>query len=198
MKVGVVALAAVLVFLLARCAARPLAAAAAALLFVVLPTQTLSQARSRDTGLVLVLATLVAAASPSVRPRRRALLAGLLAGCTVWFKQDFVLAAAAGGAVAVALGAASGPRTARSDGPGDGTKALFLESAPIPFALGLGAGPAMLAATLAAHGTLEEFFRQAVLFPATTFGRFRSLPLSLRFDQLAAAFGPGIASKGLL
>ncbi len=196
-KLGVVALAAVLLFLLARLVARPLAAAAAALLFIALPTQTLSL-RSRDTGLVLVLAALLAACAPWNRPRRGAFVAGLLAGLTAWFKQDFVLAAAAGGAVAVVLGAAAGPpRTARSDGPGGGTRALFFEGL-FPFALGLIAGPALLAATLAAHGTLEDFFRQAILFPATTFGRFRSLPVSLRFEQLASAFGPGISSRGAL
>jgi len=195
-KVVVVALTAALVFLLARRAARPLAAAAAALLFVVLPTQTLSL-RSRDTGLVLVLATLLAACRPSASPRRRALVAGLLAGFTVFFKQDFVLAAALGGAVAVALAAATRASPGRRARTGDGWKTIF-EEGLLPFAAGLVAGPALLAATLAAHGTFAEFLRQAILFPATSFGRFRSLPLSLRFEQLGAAFGPGISSKGVL
>jgi hypothetical protein len=194
-KLAVVAVAAVLVFLLARLVARPRGAAAAALLFVVLPTQTLSL-RTRDTGLVLVLAALLAASSPSAHPRRRALLAGLLAGFTVFFKQDFVLAAAAGGATALLLDAAARKRLSRNAGK-EGRASLFLEGL-LPFAAGLAAGPAALAATLAAHGTLGEFFEQAIRFPATSFARFRSIPLSLRFEQLAGGMGPGIPLKGAL
>lgn len=195
-KAGVVALAATLLLLLAWRVARPLAAVAAALLFVVLPTQTLSL-RSRDTGLVLVLATLVAASAPAVRPRRRALLSGLLAGATVFFKQDFVLAAAVGAAAAVAPGAPTSAYSDRRAGTRDRRKTMF-EEGLLPFAAGLAAGPALLAATLAAQGTFAEFFRQAILFPATQFGRFRSLPLSLRFAQLAGAVEKGISSKGVL
>lgn len=189
-KLGVVALAAVLVFLLARLGARTGWAAAAALLFVVLPTQTLSL-RSRDTGLVLVLATLLAAGAPTDRPRRRALLAGLLAGLTVWFKQDFVGAAAAAGAIAVAAQAVRDAPHARR------LRASLLD-ALVPFTVGLCGGLATLAASLAVRGTFNEFFKQAILFPATSFGRFRSIPLSLRFRQLASAVGEGISSKGSL
>ena len=193
-KVAVVALAAVLVFQLARRAARPGWAAAAALLFIVLPTQTLSL-RSRDTGLVLVLAALLAATAPSGRPGTRALFAGLLAGLTVFFKQDFVLAAAAGGAAAL-IGRARA-RPASGAQPEGGPKTLFIEGL-LPFAVGLGAGLAAFAITLAAHGTFKEFFEQAVLFPATSFERFRSLPVSLRFEQLAGAMGRGISLKRVL
>ena len=187
MKLGVVALAAVLVFLLARLAARTGWAAAAALLFVVLPTQTLSL-RSRDTGLVLVLATLLAACAPTDRPRRRALLAGLLAGLTIWFKQDFVGAAAVAGAIAVAA------QAVRDAPPARRLRAALLD-ALVPFTAGLAAGLATLAAALAVRGTFKEFFEQAILFPATSFGRFRSIPLSLRFEQLAEALGRGISSN---
>ena len=186
-KLAVVALAAVLVFLLARLAARAGWAAAAALLFVVLPTQTLSL-RSRDTGLVLVLATLLAACAPTDRPRRRALLAGLLAGLTIWFKQDFVAAAAAAGAIAVAAQAVR-------DAPAPRRFRAALVDALVPFTAGLAAGMATLAATLAVRGTFKEFFEQAILFPATSFGRFRSIPLSLRFEQFAEVLGRGISSN---
>jgi hypothetical protein len=189
-KLAVVALAAILVFLLARLAARAGWAAAAALLFVVLPTQTLSL-RSRDTGLVLVLGTLLVACSPTVRPRRRALIAGLLAGAASWFKQDFVAAAAVAGAIAVALPAFEGAP------PGRKLRAALLD-ALVPFTVGLAAALAFLATTLVWHGTFEEFFKQAILFPSTSFGRFRSIPLSLRFDQFAEAFGRGISSNVVL
>ena len=175
-KLGVVALAAILVFLLARLAARAGWAAAAAVLFVILPTQTLSL-RSRDTGLVLVLATLLTACAPTLRPRRRALLGGLLAGATAWFKQDFVAAAAVAGAIAVAAQAVQAAPPARK------LRAALLD-ALVPFTVGLCGGLATLAASLAARGTFKEFFEQAILFPSTSFGRFRSIPLSLRFDQL--------------
>lgn len=194
-KIAAVALAAVLVFLLARLAARPLAAALAALLFVALPTQTLSL-RSRDLGLVFVLAALLAACAPSSRPRRRALVAGFLAGLTAWVKQDFAAAAAVGAGAALALEAGARARLARRTRPG-GSPIRPSAGVLVPFALGLCAGVASLAATLAMHGTLGEFFRQAILFPATSFGRFRSLPLSLRFEQLAGALGPGISPEGL-
>lgn len=194
-KLAAVAIAAVLVFLLARLAARPRWAAAAALLFVVLPTQTLSL-RTRDAGLVLVLATLLAASSPSARPRRRALLAGLLAGLTAWFKQDFAIAAAAGGATAILLGAAARRRLAPKRTAG-GRTPLVVEGL-LPFVAGLAVGPAALAATLAAHGTFGEFFEQTIRFPATSFGRFRAIPLSLRFGQLAEGMGPGISLKDAL
>ncbi|MEO8054660.1 MAG: glycosyltransferase family 39 protein [Acidobacteriota bacterium] len=189
-KLGVVALAAVLVFLLARLAARTGWAAAAALLFIVLPTQTLSL-RSRDAGLVLVLATLLAACRPTDRPRRRALVAGLLAGLTFWFKQDFVGAAAVAGAIAVGTSAALSAPAGRKL-----RAALF--DALVPFTAGLAAGLATLAAVLAVRGTFKEFFEQAILFPTASFARFRSIPLSLRFEQLADAVGEGISSKGSL
>ncbi|MBK9064717.1 MAG: hypothetical protein IPL89_16230 [Acidobacteria bacterium] len=186
-KIGVVALAAVLLFLLARLAARTGWAAASALLFVVLPTQTLSL-RSRDAGLVLVLATLLAACAPTDRPRRRALVAGLLAGLTFWFKQDFVGAAAVAGAIAVGTSAALSAPLGRK------LRATLFD-ALIPFAVGLSIGLATLAATLAVRGTFKEFFEQAILFPTSSFGRFRSIPLSLRFEQVAEAFGRGISSN---
>ena len=189
-KLGVVALAAVLVFLLARQAARAGWAAAAALLFVVLPTQTLSL-RSRDTGILLVLATLLAACSPTDRPRRRALVAGLLAGLTIGFKQDFVAAAGVAGAIAVALPAFGSAPAGRK------LRAALLD-ALAPFTVGLAATLAFLATTLVLHGTFEEFFKQAILFPASSFARFRSIPLSLRFDQLAEALGRGISSNEIL
>jgi hypothetical protein len=186
-KLGVVAFAAALVFLLARLAARAGWAAAAALVFVVLPTQTLSL-RSRDTGLVLVLATLFAACRPTTSPRRRAFVAGLLAGATIFFKQDFVLAAAVSGAVAL-----GGPALLRAP---IGRRGRTLAEALLPFAVGLFAGVASLAVTLAALGAFREFFEQAIVFPATSFERFRSLPLSLRFEQLAGAVKRGIFSNG--
>jgi hypothetical protein len=189
-KIAVVALAAVLVFLLARLAARAGWAAAAALLFVVLPTQTLSL-RSRDTGLVLVLATLLAACSPTDRPRRRALLAGLLAGATFWFKQDFVAAAAVAGAIAVGTSAALSAPVGRR------LRAVLFD-ALFPFGVGCFTGLATLVSVLAARGTFKEFFEQAILFPSTSFGRFRSIPLSLRFSQLAGAAGEGISLKASL
>ena len=179
-KAAVLVAAAVLVFLLGRRAARPWAAAGAALLFLALPSQTLSL-RSRDTGLVIVLATLCAASAPGLRPKTRAILTGLLAGLTVWFKQDFALAAVLASVLALAL-----------------DKAMLTSSALLRFAAGLAAGPVSLTATLAAQGTLEEFCRQAILFPATSFALFRALPLSLRFEQLCAAMGPGISAKGVL
>jgi len=189
-KLGVVVLAAVLLFLLARLAARTRWAAAAALLFVILPTQTLSL-RSRDTGLVLVLATLLAACSPTDRPRRRALLAGLLAGLTFWFKQDFVAAAAVAGAIAVAA------QAVRDAPPARRLRAAFFD-ALVPFTVGLFAGLTTLVATLAARGNFAEFFRQAIAFPAASFGRFRSIPVSLRFRQLRWAFGGEISLNELL
>jgi hypothetical protein len=189
-KLAVVALAAALVFLLARLATRPLWAAAAGLVFVALPTQTLSL-RSRDPGLILVLATLLAACVPSDRPRRRALVAGLLAGSTVLFKQDFAAVAAAAGSVAVLLSAVSAAEPGRRLREG-------LTEGLVPFALGTAAAPLALAAAFVAQDIFVEFVRQAVAFPARSFARVRGLPVSFHLAQLEDAIGRGASLRPLL
>ncbi len=189
-KMGVVALAAVLVYLLARLAARAEWAAAAGILFIVLPTQTLSL-RSRDTGLVLVLATLLAAHSPSLHPGRRAIMAGFLAGLTLWFKQDFAAVAGLAGAVAVAVPAFHAAKAGRK------VRTVFRE-ALVPFGAGLVVAPLALAATLASTGSFGEFVRQAVVFPATVFGRVRRLTLGFRVSQLGSALASGAPRRAVI
>jgi hypothetical protein len=154
-----------LVCALARVRSGRLVALAAAGLFALSPCQT-SALRPRDLGLLFVLAAFGACLVSSERPTRPVWLvaAGALLGASAWFKQDF--AAAAAGAVLVALfSRVEVPREARAKGGFLLAASAFAVFAPAP-------------ALLFLQGALREAWRQAIVFPATQFEAVRRLSVT--------------------
>lgn len=189
-KIAVGVAAAVLVFALSRRLARRGAAMAAALLFVVAPTQTLSL-RPRDLGVLLALAAvLLATRGIEDDEGWRVPLSGAFAGAAVWAKQDLAIYVFAASLLTLAIVAA------RRRPPGQ------RERAAAGVALRLSAGAAATAipllVLLAVRGSVREFVRQAVLFPVREFSRYRELPVSFWLDGLERAWGDGVRGAALL
>lgn len=189
-KVAVGVAAAVLVFALSRRLARRGAAMAATLLFVVAPTQTLSL-RPRDLGVLLALAAVLLGTRGIENSEGwRVPLSGAFAGAAVWAKQDVAIYVFAALLITLSIVAA------RRRPPGQRDRAAA------GIALRLSAGAAATAIPLllllAARGSVREFARQAVLFPAREFARFRELPVSFWLDGLGRAWGAGVRGEALL
>ncbi len=155
-KLALVGTTVLLLYALAlRAGGAPLAAAAA-LLYVVLPPES-PFLRPNDPALATSLAALVLLLAFAQRPRAAAFVAGLCLGLTSAFRLDFGFYAGAAAAVFLLL-----RRGARQ----------------IPF-LGAGAavGMAPVIATLFLQGVAARGWEQMMVFPATTYSAFRGLPI---------------------
>lgn len=192
LKAVVVALSVVLVFLLARRVAPRGVSAAAALLFLVGPAGTLSL-RPRDLGLLGALGAALVLLGPGDAGSRRLRAAGcgLLVGLTFCFKQEIGFWFFVVSAVVLGIGAA------REQGERGKTRAL-LGDALLPLFAGSAAAPALVGLGLLAAGALGDFVAQAVVFPFSEFSRMRSLPVSLRISQFAAAIRHGLPAPAIL
>jgi len=192
LKTAAVAVSVLLVYFLARRVATIGLASATALLFLVGPAGTLSL-RPRDLGVLGALAAARVALGPrdSGSRRLRAAACGLLVGLTACFKQDigfwiFV-------AVAIVLGSAAVQESRRH-----GWFRALLQDALLPLSAGAAAIPALVAVWLASAAALSALVAQAVVFPVSEFTRVRSLPVSLRFSQLAAAIRGGLPGRAIV
>jgi hypothetical protein len=188
-RVAVIAAAAVLVFSIARRLARRGVATAAAFLFVVAPTQTISL-RPRDLSVLLVLvAVLVAVVGLEKGASRAARLSGALAGIVFWVKQDVAFCALLAFLVALAaiaaLQAAPGRRGRAAAGAG------------LRISAGAAAGALPLLLLVGASGSGPEFVRQVVFFPVFEFTRVRQLPLSFRLEGLERGWAEGVRGLSL-
>ena len=189
-KLAVVVFSSVLLFTLARGVAPRWLAAAAALLFVVSPAQTLSL-RPRDLGVAGALATVMAAlAAARSGPRRIAWGCGALAGLTACFKQD------AGVYAVIAAVSVLGATAWREAPAGRRVRALSM-GVLLPVGVPACAVFLIVLAGLASAGALPDFVAQAVVFPMTEFPRFRALPLSLRLAKAGVAFAGGSSARSL-
>ena len=154
-----------LVCALARARSGRVVALVAAGLFAVSPCQTTSL-RPRDLGLLCALAAFAACLVFLERPARTGWLvaAGALVGASAWFKQDF--AAAAAGAVLVAvLSRSMAPRRERAKDGFVLAASALVAFLPVP-------------AVLFAQGALGDAWRQAIVFPATRFESVRGLSVA--------------------
>jgi hypothetical protein len=127
---------------------------------------------SADTGLVAILAALLAmaAALDEGLPLLRLLVAGSLLGMTAWFRVDFGVYATAACTVVVALSSWVEGR--------DGAVRWRAARALATLWLGVAAPVVAMAAYFLARGALGPLVQQIIVFPATTFAAVCGIPAS--------------------
>lgn len=138
--------------------------------------------RTRDLALAAFAACLLLAAGALEEPGRpwRLSAAGLLAGLTACFRQDFGLYAALAVTAAAVLGAGVAPLPFRAWWR---PLALFWVMAAVPVLLAI--------AYFASQGALTDLYRQTIVFPALHFVEVRGLPAPSPFAvHRGLAFGP--------